>query len=93
MPNPVPVRIHYVGPDDPSNPRFPPSRTEILRASQLWEPGEEMLPTRPGVYVWEADFHRGGNVHATYVVRLTPPPHEPPPSKVSDEDADASTAD
>jgi hypothetical protein len=37
-----------------------------------------MLPTSPGLYVWEADFHRGGNVHATYVVRRSPPPDQLP---------------
>ena len=74
MPDAVPVRIHYVGPDDPSDPRFPPGRTEIVRTANLWKPGDEMLPIGPGLYVWEADYHRGGNVSATYVVRRTPPP-------------------
>jgi hypothetical protein len=32
-----------------------------------------MLPTHPGLYVWDVDFHRGGNVYATYVVRVVPP--------------------
>ncbi|MGZ4412911.1 MAG: hypothetical protein ACXVRZ_00815 [Gaiellaceae bacterium] len=77
MADAVPVRIHYVGPDDPVHARFPPSRTEIVKTTRLWKQGEELLPTHPGVYVWEADFHRGGNVHATYAVRLTPPPTDP----------------
>ena len=74
MPDAVPVRLQYVGPDDPTLPRFPPSRAEIIRTEYSWRPGDEMLPTYPGLFVWEADFHRGGNVRATYVVRLTPPP-------------------
>ena len=73
MADAVQVRIHYVGPDDPHRPRFPASRSEIVRTVHVWKEGEEMLPTYPGLYVWEADFHRGGNVYATYVVRLTPP--------------------
>ena len=77
MPDPVPVRIQYVGPDDPRRPRFPSNRAEIVRTPYSWQPGEEMLPTYPGLFVWEADFHRSGNVHATYVVRLTPPPASP----------------
>lgn len=74
MADAVPVRIHYVGPDDPEQPRFPPSRTEIIRTAHIWKPGEEMLPTHPGLYVWNADFHRSGNVYVTYVVRLAAPP-------------------
>jgi len=74
VPDSVPVRIQYVGPDDPKQPRFPPARTEIIRTAYTWKQGDEMLPTHPGLFVWEADFHRTGNVYATYVVRLTPPP-------------------
>jgi hypothetical protein len=70
----VPVRIHYVGADDPDQPRFPPSRSEIIRTAHIWKPGDEMLPIHPGLFVWEADFHRSGNVHATYTVRLAPLP-------------------
>ncbi|HEV8102246.1 MAG TPA: hypothetical protein VGP69_00775 [Gaiellaceae bacterium] len=73
MPDAVPVRIQYVGPDDPNQPRFPPSRTEIIRTARVWKKGDEMLPTHPGLYVWDVDFHRGGNVYATYVVRVVPP--------------------
>jgi hypothetical protein len=81
MPEAVPVRIHYVGEDDPAQPRFPPSRSEIIRTAHVWKPGDEMLPIHPGLYVWEADFHRSGNVYATYIVRLASPP-------VRDQDAD-----
>lgn len=74
----VPVRIQFVGPDDPKQPRFPPSRAEIIRTQHSWKVGDEMLPTYPGLFVWEADFHRSGNVLATYVVRLTPRPKSLP---------------
>jgi hypothetical protein len=45
----VPVRIQFVGLDDPEQPRFPPNRAEIIRTPHSWNVGDEMLPTYAGL--------------------------------------------
>ena len=79
MTAPLVIRVKYVGPDDPEMPRFPASRTKIIATIHgPWEPGEEMLPIRPGLCVLESENHTrsgpDGDVHRTFTVSSTPPP-------------------